>query len=49
MEYLIENYYKDFKDYPQDLIKMGFEVPVKGIWLYQEKNIPNPKLGIGHH
>ncbi|MHA1989916.1 MAG: MBL fold metallo-hydrolase [Candidatus Hodarchaeales archaeon] len=48
VEYLINNYYYDFKDYPKDLIKMGFSVPVKGIWLYQEKNIPNPKLGIGH-
>ncbi|OLS22702.1 MAG: Hydroxyacylglutathione hydrolase [Candidatus Heimdallarchaeota archaeon LC_3] len=49
VDYLIENYYSDFKEYPKNLIKMGFDVPVKGIWLYQEKNQPNHKLGIRHH
>lgn len=49
VNYLIDNYYHDFKEYPINLIKMGFHVPVKGIWLYQEKNIPNLRLGIGHH
>ena len=45
---LMDNYYPEFRKYPELLISMALEVPVKGMFLYQDKDPNVPRIGVGH-